>query len=93
MRLYNFTSITTDSIFMDDIICEDDLRNIITSIDIVASTRQKACLQLLNYRKKIDSIDLIQEKNYPGMSNPSVNEYGTIMKKNLIMRSVTLLTG
>lgn len=52
MRLYNFTSITTDRVFIDDVICEDDLRNIIKSIDIVASTRQKACLQLLNYRKK-----------------------------------------
>lgn len=81
MRLYNFTSITTDRVFIDDVICEDDLRNIIKSIDIVASTRQKACLQLLNYRKKIDSIDLMQEKNYPCMSNLSVNEYGAIMKK------------
>lgn len=52
MRLYNFTSITTDRVFIDDVICEDDLRNIIKSIDIVTSTRQKACLQLLNYRKK-----------------------------------------
>lgn len=52
MRLYNFTYIETDSILTDDVICQEDLQNIIKSTDIISSARKKACLQLLNYREK-----------------------------------------